>query len=130
VSAERLSLTRQGHIRNALKTPYRDGATHVVFEPLDFMARLVALVPNPRVNLTRFHEVHPCNSSLRGSLWLCKSAVLPICHGVLAPNSTCARRRHRASVAVARTGREVSADHVAMTWAQRLKRVFKIDIET
>jgi hypothetical protein len=24
---------------------YRDGTTHVVFEPLDFMARLAALVP-------------------------------------------------------------------------------------
>ena len=30
-------------------------ATHVVFEPLDFIARLAALVPNPRVNLTRYH---------------------------------------------------------------------------
>jgi len=36
-----------------LKTPYRDDTTHVVFEPLDFIARLAALVPNPRVNLTR-----------------------------------------------------------------------------
>jgi hypothetical protein len=34
---------------------YRDGTTHVIFEPLDFMARLAALVPKPRVNLTRFH---------------------------------------------------------------------------
>jgi hypothetical protein len=62
VSMTRLSLTNQGHIRYALKTPYRDGTTHVVFELLDFMARLVALVPNPRLNLTRFHEVHPCAS--------------------------------------------------------------------
>ena len=30
-------------------------ATHVVFEPLDLMATLAALVPNPRVNLTRYH---------------------------------------------------------------------------
>jgi len=27
-----------------LKTPYRDGTTHVIFEPLDFIARLAALV--------------------------------------------------------------------------------------
>ena len=51
------------------------------------MARLAVLVPKPRVNLTRFHEVHPCTSPLRGSLRLCKSAILPICHGVFAPNS-------------------------------------------
>ena len=37
------------------KTPYRDGTTDVVFEPLDFIARLAALVPTPRVNLTRYH---------------------------------------------------------------------------
>ena len=29
-----------------LKTPYRDGTTHVIFEPLDFIARLAALIPN------------------------------------------------------------------------------------
>jgi hypothetical protein len=29
----------------------------VIFEPLDFIARLAALVPKPRVNLTRFHGV-------------------------------------------------------------------------
>jgi hypothetical protein len=45
-----------------LKTSYRDGTTgdrrsHVIFEPLDFIARLAALVPKPRVNLTRFHGV-------------------------------------------------------------------------
>jgi hypothetical protein len=76
--------------RYQLKTPCRDGTTHVIFEPLDFIARLAALVPKPRVNLTRFH-------------------------GVFAPHS-----RHRARVTPARWG----------GGAQRLKRVFGIDIET
>ena len=44
-------------MRYQLKTPYRDGTTHVIFEPLDFIARLAAPVPKPRVNLTRFHGV-------------------------------------------------------------------------
>ena len=35
-----------------LKTPYRDGTTQVAFEPIDFVARLAALVPKPRVNLS------------------------------------------------------------------------------
>jgi hypothetical protein len=30
-----------------------NGTTHVVFEPLDFIARLAALVPKPRVHYTR-----------------------------------------------------------------------------
>ena len=72
IATKRLSLTRNGQVRYELKTPWRNGTTHVIFEPLDFMyrmygmpraqgcagaaiARLVALVPKPRVHLTRFH---------------------------------------------------------------------------
>jgi hypothetical protein len=65
VSEKRLSLTPNGNIRYQLKTPYRDGTTHVIFEPLDFIARLAALVPKPRVNLTRFHGVFAPNSKHR-----------------------------------------------------------------
>jgi hypothetical protein len=78
---------------------------------VDFIARLTALVPKPRVNLTRYH-------------------------GVLAPN-----HRWRAQVTPARRGkgpkpidntevRSPAERHAQMTWAQRLKRVFNIDIET
>ncbi len=112
IAEKRLSLTKQGKVRYELKTPYRDGTTRVIFEPVDFIAKLAALVPRPRVNLTRFH-------------------------GVFAPNS-----KHRVWVTPARRGRgarKVATDsdektpaerHVAMTWAQRLKRVFNIDVET
>ena len=57
VATERLSLTQAGNVRYALKTPYRDGTTHVIFEPEDFIARLAALVPKPRAHLTRYHGV-------------------------------------------------------------------------
>ncbi len=33
--------------------------------PMEFMGRLAALVPRPRVNLTRFHGVFSPNSKLR-----------------------------------------------------------------
>jgi len=33
-------------VRYELKTPYNDGTTHVIFESMDFMARLAALAPN------------------------------------------------------------------------------------
>jgi hypothetical protein len=48
-----------------LKMPNRDGTTHVIFESLDFIGKLVALVPKPRVNLTRFHGVFAPNSKYR-----------------------------------------------------------------
>ena len=44
---------------------YSDGITHVLFEPLDFIARLAALVPRPRVNLTRYNGVFAPNSRYR-----------------------------------------------------------------
>jgi hypothetical protein len=62
VSEKRLAITTYPKVRYPLKTPYRDRTTgdrrsHVIFEPLDFIARLAALVAKPRVNLTRFHGV-------------------------------------------------------------------------
>jgi hypothetical protein len=63
VAIERLSRLPDGRIRYTLKTPYRDGTTHVLFEPLDFLARLPALVPSPGVNLTRYHGVFAPNLS-------------------------------------------------------------------
>ncbi len=70
------------------------------------IARLVALVPKPRVNLTRFH-------------------------GVFAPNS-----KYRALVTPAKRGRGKTVKTLndqtpaeiwaSMTWAMRLKRVFDI----
>ena len=43
-------------------------ATHGVFEPLDFIARLAALVPSPRVNLTRYHGAIDMNWRPESSL--------------------------------------------------------------
>jgi hypothetical protein len=42
VASERLALTASGQVRYMLKTPYQDGTTHIVLEPLDLMARLAA----------------------------------------------------------------------------------------
>ena len=112
ISEKRLSLTPNGNVRYQLKTPYRDGTTHVIIEPLDFIARLAALVPKPRVHLTRFHGVFAPNSKYR-------ARVTPA-------------RRGRGGQHTGRTDREEAPTverRAAMTWAQRLKRVFGIDIE-
>jgi hypothetical protein len=39
--------------RSALAIGY--GTTHVIFDPLDFIARLAALIPKPLVSITRFY---------------------------------------------------------------------------
>ena len=53
----RFSLSSTGKVVYTLKTPYRDGTTQVAFEPVDFVAWFTALVPKPRVNLTRYHGI-------------------------------------------------------------------------
>jgi hypothetical protein len=58
----------QLYIRYELKTPYRNGTTHMIFEPRDFISKLVALVPAPRVNLTRFHGVFAPHSKYRADI--------------------------------------------------------------
>lgn len=68
VSTKRLSMTRNGRVHYELKTPWRNGTTHVLFEPLDFISRLVSLIPKPRVNLTRFHGVFAPNSKHRAQV--------------------------------------------------------------
>jgi hypothetical protein len=53
IAEERLALTSSDQVRYTLKTPYHDGTTHIVLEPLDLMARLAALVPLLRMHLRR-----------------------------------------------------------------------------
>ncbi len=48
-----------------LKTPWRDGTTHLVMSPLESMQRLAALVPRPRLHLIRIHGVLAPNAKLR-----------------------------------------------------------------
>jgi len=54
ISEKRLSISPQGKVRYPLKTPWKNGTTHVEFEPVEFIAKLAARVPPPRAHLTRF----------------------------------------------------------------------------
>jgi hypothetical protein len=119
VCEKRLSLTAHGKVQYKLKTPYRDGTTHVFFGPLDFIARLAALVPKPRVNLTRFHSVFAPNSHRRAQ-------VVPGRR-----NGNKAKAPDAPDPAPAERRASMTPDRVrGRLWAQRLKRVFHIDIET
>jgi len=54
VCLERLSTNAAGQVSCELNHPFHDGTTHILFTPEDFLARLAALVPRPRSNLTRY----------------------------------------------------------------------------
>ena len=61
-------MTQHGKVRYELKTPYRDGTTHIFFDPIDFIGKLAALISPPRLNLTRFFGVFAPNSNLRAQV--------------------------------------------------------------
>ena len=71
VSNERLSVNDRRQVVYRLKHSFRDGTTHVVLDPIDFVARLAApevplaqrarSVPRPRAHLNRYHGVFAPN---------------------------------------------------------------------
>ncbi len=110
IANERLKLNSAGDVVLQLKSPYQDGTTHIVMTPLEFMQRLAALVPRPRLNLIRFHGVLAPNAKLRAEI---------------TPGGL---------INVSETADELDnppqhARSARMSWAQLLKRVFDIDIE-
>jgi hypothetical protein len=68
VATERLSLFADGRVAYGLRHPWRDGTTHVVFDPLDFVGKLAALVPPPRRNTVRYHGVLSAAARLRSRI--------------------------------------------------------------
>ena len=108
LSEQRLSVNNQGQVIYKLKTAYRNGTTHIILSPLDFLSCLASLVPRPRIHLIRFH-------------------------GVLAPH--CKYRSlmipdHSNEInTISRTEQKKEKKSYSMGWAKMLKRVFDIDIQ-
>ena len=109
---ERVQCNAAGQVELKLKTPWRDGTTHLVMSPLEFMQRLAALVPRPRLHPIRFHGVLAPNAKLR-------AAVVP--RGPPERTEAAQAAGPEASLVHGRAGR--------IGWARLLKRVFGIDIE-
>ncbi len=55
VAHDRLEWTEHGQVRLALRRPWSDGTTHLLFDPVELLERLAALTPRPRVNLILYH---------------------------------------------------------------------------
>jgi len=106
IANERLSRNAKGQVELQLNSPYCDGTPHIVMAPQEFMQRLAALGPRPRLHLIRFH-------------------------GVLAPNVKLRAAAVPAAVQeTRRTRRRARARHIgAHELGALLKRVFDIDIE-
>lgn len=123
-------MTADGNVVYRLRRSWRDGTSHLVFTPHQFIQRLIALVPPPRFNLTRFHGVLAPASKLR-------PAVVPQpqpdpAHATTSPmqqrplfgpggqpRSRLPRR--------CRDGRPRTAPRARVTWVELLQRTFPHD---
>ena len=85
---------------------------------MDFIAKLAALVPPPRAHLTRFHGVFAPNAALRAQL---------------TPSGRGKRSATDAAlvdISAKKEPRSADEKRRAMSRAQRLKRVFGIDVSS
>jgi hypothetical protein len=57
LAMERLSLLPDGRLLYRLKRRWRDGTTHVIYEPLELLERLTALVPPPRFHSVKYPDI-------------------------------------------------------------------------
>ena len=119
------TLNRGGDVVLQLKSPYHDGTTHVVMSPLEFMQRLAALVPRPRLHLIRFHGVLAPEARPQGGACLARRGRSAKLRPEIIPN-------------VPVNANTPSADHAEvpppaapapMSCARLLKRVFEIDMK-
>jgi len=60
-----LTLLPDGRLHYAMKKTFRDGTCELVFAPLSFIGRLVALIPAPRFHMLRYAGVLGPGAKLR-----------------------------------------------------------------
>jgi len=65
LAQDRVSVLDDGRVKYELKSTFKDGTQAVVMHPMNFMARLCALVPPPYFHMTRYQGVLAPHSSLR-----------------------------------------------------------------
>jgi hypothetical protein len=65
IAESRLRELPDGNILLTQKTKWSDGTTALVFEPLELLERLVAIIPKPQINLIIYHGVLAPNSHWR-----------------------------------------------------------------
>ena len=109
---DRLSLTEEGDVKYKFKRPWANGKTHVVLSPLEFIEKLCALVPQPRIHLVRYSGVLAPNSKMR--------------KGVI-PGMTRAeiKAQKEANAKDKDKDKKLVSGHL---WAKLLARTFEIDV--
>ena len=104
LSNERIKITSDGKVKLQLKSSWKDGTTHLLFTPGEFLEKLAAIIPPPKSHLVKWGGVFAGNSPLRKKI-------------VLKPEE--------------KKGFEFGTDGKKVknkSWSLMLSRVFKIDV--
>ena len=120
IATERLSIDENGDVIYMFKKPWSDGTKLIKLTPMELMERLAALVPRPRIHLTRYHGVLGPHYKYRKNIVPKKKPELTLVtpdEGVAGTADSTTAKPDSAS-----TSKRIS-------WAKLLKRVFKIDVE-
>ena len=81
LSHSRLTSKPDGTLVLALKTPWRDGTSHLLLSPTELLTRLAAIIPPPKSHLVTYHGVLAPASKLRGAIVPGKATNgTPCCH--------------------------------------------------
>jgi Putative transposase len=120
VAQYRLRLSEDGRVVLELKATWSDGTSHLVFDPLDLLARLAALVPRPRVNLILYHGVLAPHARFRGAV--VSYGAVPVVEPP--PAATVATATDAASV----SGTASLPTRRNWTWAQLMQRAFDVNV--
>jgi hypothetical protein len=127
---DRLEALPDGRLRYWFKTAWRNGTTHAIFEPLEFLEKLAALVPTPRAHLVRFHGLLAPAAKWRPSIVPnnATTEAPPDFPGTDEPTVTSSGadvahcdEREKPADAAERHGRNYA-------WSELMKRVFAADV--
>ena len=121
VAAERLSVLPDGRLLYRLKRRWRDGTTHVIFERLELIEKLAALVPAPRFNLVRYSGVLAPSAAWRPLVIPAEPAADFNSH------PGCTAKKHFTSD-TGKSHKKVGCRPRRYAWAELLKRVFSVDV--
>ena len=135
IAMERLEPIADGRLLYRFKRPWRDGTTHVVFQPLELLEKLAAIVPAPKTHLVRY-------SGILGPAAAWRSLIVPAeseAESASTIHPCCVETSAGATNSVAAASVVASAGPTPMlspatrhgrnyTWAELMKRVWALDV--
>lgn len=113
VAEDRIDI-RGENIIYKLKSQWRDGTQAIMHSGTEFIEKLVAIIPQPRIHITRFHGILAPHAELRSLVVPSTPHQTECQQGAQAIDETKSKRHKKPR----------------LRWAELLRRVLNVDLET